>query len=69
MNPAPSGPATLPAKVPITLEVNGSQLRLAAAPWISLLDLLRDELDLIAPRRAAITGNAAPARSCSTASG
>ena len=51
MNPAPSGPATLPAKVPITLKVNGRQLRLAVAPWTSLLDLLRDELDLTGTKK------------------
>ncbi|MCC6777170.1 MAG: (2Fe-2S)-binding protein [Hyphomicrobiales bacterium] len=38
--------AGIPAPLTITLEVNGEQHRLNAAPWTTLLDLLRDRLDL-----------------------
>src|SRR3954452_20185817 len=51
VSPNPSGPEALPGAVPITLNVNGRQLELEVAPWISLLDLLRDELDLTGTKK------------------
>ena len=35
-----------PAKIPITLTVNGVEATLSVAPWTTLLDALRDHLDL-----------------------
>jgi xanthine dehydrogenase YagT iron-sulfur-binding subunit len=51
VSPDPSGPEALPGAVPITLNVNGRQLELEVAPWTSLLDLLRDELDLTGTKK------------------
>jgi len=33
-------------KIPIRLTVNGNQMELTVAPWTTLLDALRDQLDL-----------------------
>jgi xanthine dehydrogenase YagT iron-sulfur-binding subunit len=43
----------LPAqeKIPITLIVNGSERRLELAPWTTLLDALRDHLDLTGSKK------------------
>ena len=35
-----------PGKMPVTLIVNGVEVQLAVAPWTTLLDALRDHLDL-----------------------
>src|ERR1700752_2106934 len=35
-----------PEKIPLTLTVNGIETRLELAPWVTLLDALRDHLDL-----------------------
>jgi xanthine dehydrogenase YagT iron-sulfur-binding subunit len=35
-----------PEKIPVVLTVNGVERRLRVAPWTTLLDLLRDHLDL-----------------------
>jgi xanthine dehydrogenase YagT iron-sulfur-binding subunit len=37
---------SVPEKIPLSLTINGCELRLSVAPWTSLLDLLRDHLDL-----------------------
>jgi len=50
-----------PDKVPIVLSVNGVEARLEVAPWTSLLDALRDRLDLTGTKKGATTANAAPA--------
>lgn len=47
MEPAPN----LPEKVGIDLTVNGRSMRLDVAPWTTLLDLLRDELDLTGTKK------------------
>jgi aerobic-type carbon monoxide dehydrogenase small subunit (CoxS/CutS family) len=51
-------------KISIALIVNGVERQLNVAPWTTLLDALRDHLDLTgtkARKRAAITANAVPA--------
>jgi xanthine dehydrogenase YagT iron-sulfur-binding subunit len=49
---APAG-ATIPvpAKMPITLTVNGIATRVEVAPWTTLLDTLRDHLDLTGTKK------------------
>jgi xanthine dehydrogenase YagT iron-sulfur-binding subunit len=41
----------VPDKVPITLTVNGMERKLALAPWTTLLDALRDHLDLTGTKK------------------
>jgi xanthine dehydrogenase YagT iron-sulfur-binding subunit len=43
--------ATALAKSPITLKVNGAEKRLEVAPWTTLLDLLREYLDLTGTKK------------------
>jgi xanthine dehydrogenase YagT iron-sulfur-binding subunit len=40
-----------PAKLPVTLHVNGVTHELAVAPWTTLLDLLREHLDLTGTKK------------------
>jgi xanthine dehydrogenase YagT iron-sulfur-binding subunit len=40
-----------PGKMPITLTVNGIATRLEVAPWTTLLDALRDHLDLTGSKK------------------
>ncbi len=48
----PNGAATaMPAKMPIALTVNGVATRLQVAPWTTLLDALRDHLDLTGTKK------------------
>jgi xanthine dehydrogenase YagT iron-sulfur-binding subunit len=48
----PNGPITAaPEKIPITLTVNGAEVKLAVAPWTTLLDALRDHLDLTGTKK------------------
>lgn len=42
---------TLPAKTSITLRVNGAEKHLEIAPWVTLLDLLREHLDLTGTKK------------------
>ncbi len=51
--PASLGPTSLavPEKIGITLNVNGAAMRLRAAPWTTLLDALRDHLDLTGAKK------------------
>jgi xanthine dehydrogenase YagT iron-sulfur-binding subunit len=42
---------TAPQKIPITLTVNGARVELAIAPWTTLLDALRDRLDLTGTKK------------------
>ena len=44
--PASAGPVTSPQTMAITLTINGQERRLDVAPWTTLLDLLREDLDL-----------------------
>ena len=43
--------AALPEKIPVTLIVNGTRCKLTVAPWTSLLDALRDHLDLTGTKK------------------
>jgi len=42
---------SLPERIPLSLTVNGNALQLSVAPWTSLLDLLRDHLDLTGTKK------------------
>jgi xanthine dehydrogenase YagT iron-sulfur-binding subunit len=53
-NPAarpPHKPIPAPAKIPVALIVNGIQKQLKIAPWTTLLDALRDHLDLTGTKK------------------
>jgi xanthine dehydrogenase YagT iron-sulfur-binding subunit len=41
----------VPEKIPVTLNVNGKRVRLSVAPWTTLLDALRDHLDLTGTKK------------------
>jgi xanthine dehydrogenase YagT iron-sulfur-binding subunit len=41
----------VPAKIPVALVVNGVQKKLNVAPWTSLLDALRDHLNLTGTKK------------------
>ena len=47
----PRATATAPATITVTLEVNGQSRTLAVAPWTTLLDALRDRLDLTGTKK------------------
>jgi xanthine dehydrogenase YagT iron-sulfur-binding subunit len=42
---------TMPDKIPIRLTVNGNRMELTVAPWTTLLDALRDHLDLTGTKK------------------
>ena len=41
----------VPEKIPLSLTINGIETQLRIAPWTSLLDLLRDHLDLTGTKK------------------
>lgn len=41
----------VPEKIPVTLNVNGKRVQLSIAPWTTLLDALRDHLDLTGTKK------------------
>ena len=43
--------AGIPEKIPVRLNVNGNQMELTVAPWTTLLDALRDHLDLTGTKK------------------
>jgi xanthine dehydrogenase YagT iron-sulfur-binding subunit len=43
--------APVSEKIPIRLTVNGNQMELTVAPWTTLLDALRDHLDLTGTKK------------------
>jgi xanthine dehydrogenase YagT iron-sulfur-binding subunit len=45
------GPIPVPDKIPIRLSVNGKETELRVAPWTTLLDALRDRLDLTGTKK------------------
>jgi xanthine dehydrogenase YagT iron-sulfur-binding subunit len=47
----PATPGAAPPTHPITLQVNGASKQLHVAPWTSLLDLLRETLDLTGTKK------------------
>jgi xanthine dehydrogenase YagT iron-sulfur-binding subunit len=49
LKPGPNAGAA--QAIPITLTINGEVRRLTVEPWTSLLDLLRDELDLTGTKK------------------
>ena len=51
MSQDPSGKSALPPPIAINLTVNGRDLQLEVAPWTTLLDLLRDRLDLTGTKK------------------
>ena len=46
-----SDPIPLPDKIPIALVVNGVETALSVAPWTTLLDALRDHLELTGTKK------------------
>ena len=46
-----TGATQLPAKMQVSLNVNGVDQRLEVAPWTTLLDALRDHLDLTGTKK------------------
>jgi xanthine dehydrogenase YagT iron-sulfur-binding subunit len=48
---AETRPTALPAKRTVTLKVNGMENRLELAPWTSLLDALREYMDLTGTKK------------------
>jgi xanthine dehydrogenase YagT iron-sulfur-binding subunit len=50
-NSAATGAIAAPAKVTVLLTVNGKRRVLEVAPWTSLLDALRDHLDLTGTKK------------------
>ena len=50
--PGPGAGSTgVPAKSPVALTINGVERRFSAAPWTTLLDALRDHLDLTGTKK------------------
>ena len=43
--------AGIPEKIQVRLNVNGTQMELTVAPWTTLLDALRDHLDLTGTKK------------------
>ena len=43
--------ASPPAEMPLSLTINGAAKTLSVAPWTTLLDLLREHLDLIGTKK------------------
>ena len=48
---APQTDISVPDRIPITLIVNGVEAQLKLRPWVSLLDALRDHLDLTGTKK------------------
>src|ERR1700742_2014443 len=49
--PRPAPTTSPPSKMAITLHVNGVERRLMVAPWTTLLDALRDSLNLTGTKK------------------
>ena len=48
---APTTTSPAPAKISVALNINGRQRQLEVAPWTTLLDALRDHLDLTGTKK------------------
>jgi xanthine dehydrogenase YagT iron-sulfur-binding subunit len=48
---APRPTIAAPEKIPVRLTVNGAEMQLKLAPWTTLLDALRDHLDLTGTKK------------------
>jgi xanthine dehydrogenase YagT iron-sulfur-binding subunit len=46
-----NGKVPAPEKIPVTLTINGVERQLQLAPWTTLLDALRDHLDLTGTKK------------------
>ena len=46
-----AGVSALPDKIPMTITINGAVQQLRVAPWTTLLDLLREDLDLTGTKK------------------
>jgi xanthine dehydrogenase YagT iron-sulfur-binding subunit len=46
-----SGARARPATLPIDLKINGKDVHVEVAPWVTLLDLLRERLDLTGTKK------------------
>jgi xanthine dehydrogenase YagT iron-sulfur-binding subunit len=46
-----AGYTIVPEKIPVKLKVNGKSVELLVAPWTTLLDALRDHLDLTGTKK------------------
>src|ERR1700757_4074343 len=44
-------PRARPDTFPVNLKINGKDLRVEVAPWVTLLDLLRERLDLTGSKK------------------
>lgn len=64
MSAIPKAAAPPFASHSIRLSLNGQDRQLDVLPWTTLLDLLREQLDLVGSKKAATTANAAPAPCC-----
>ena len=42
---------SVPERIPLSLVINGIEMKLSVAPWTTLLDLLRDHLDLTGTKK------------------
>ena len=42
---------SVPERLPLSLIINGIEMKLSVAPWTTLLDLLRDHLDLTGTKK------------------
>jgi xanthine dehydrogenase YagT iron-sulfur-binding subunit len=51
MSPSPASHPKQPAPITVTLTVNGETRKLAVEPWTTLLDLLRERLDLTGTKK------------------
>jgi len=48
---AANGALALPAKLSINLKINGAERQIEVAPWVTLLDCLRERLDLTGTKK------------------
>jgi xanthine dehydrogenase YagT iron-sulfur-binding subunit len=51
LNPMPGAISAPPAKMPISLTINGEARQLEIAPWTTLLDLLREHLHMTGTKK------------------
>lgn len=51
MNEETDSATALPAKLAINLKINGTERRLEVLPWVTLLDALRERLDLTGTKK------------------
>lgn len=65
----PDAAPSLFTRHPLRLRLNGQARDLDVLPWTTLLDLLREQLDLVGTKKVVTTASAGPARYYSTASG